>query len=73
MLRFTAIQVEFAAHVVGLLVGQLPASVRNDVEQLRGGDEAVAIAVEDLEGLVVWFGLVLVDLCVLYDRLSWFF
>ena len=46
-----AIHVRLADHLVHLLVRQLLAQVRHHMAQLRGADEAVAVAVEDFEGL----------------------
>ena len=46
-----AIDVSLADHLVDLLVRELLTQVGHDVTQLGGGDETVAVAVEDLEGL----------------------
>merc|ERR1719482_1117653 len=46
------VNVGLADHLVDLLVGQLLAEVGHDVAQLSRRDEAVAILVEDAEGLL---------------------
>eukprot|EP00413_Alexandrium_margalefii_P011874 CAMPEP_0204533936 /NCGR_PEP_ID=MMETSP0661-20131031/12586_1 /ASSEMBLY_ACC=CAM_ASM_000606 /TAXON_ID=109239 /ORGANISM="Alexandrium margalefi, Strain AMGDE01CS-322" /LENGTH=124 /DNA_ID=CAMNT_0051540357 /DNA_START=83 /DNA_END=454 /DNA_ORIENTATION=+ len=46
-----AVDVRLADHLVDLLVRELLAQVRHDVAKLGRTDEAVAVAVEDLEGL----------------------
>mmetsp|Transcript_2178 Transcript_2178/g.7340 ORF Transcript_2178/g.7340 Transcript_2178/m.7340 type:complete len:210 (+) Transcript_2178:1150-1779(+) len=45
-----AVDVGFAEHLVDFFVGELFAEVGHDVAELGGGDEAVAVLVEDLEG-----------------------
>ena len=46
-----AVDVGLPDHLVDLLVGELLPKVGHDVTELGGGDEAVAVLVEDLEGL----------------------
>ena len=46
-----AINIGLADHFIDLLIGELLAQVGHDVTQLGGGDETVAIAIENLEGL----------------------
>merc|ERR1712199_141159 len=46
------VNVGLAEHLIDLLVGELLAEVGHDVAQLGSGDEAVAVLVEDLEGLL---------------------
>ena len=47
-----AVDVSLADHLVDLLVGELLAEVGHDVTELGGGDEAIAVLVEHLEGLL---------------------
>merc|ERR1719198_207534 len=46
------VNVSLADHLINLLVRQLLAEVGHDVPQLGGRDEAVAVLVEDTEGLL---------------------
>merc|ERR1712057_40607 len=46
------INISLTDHLVDLLVGGLLAEVGHDVTELSSGDEAVAVLVEDLEGLL---------------------
>jgi len=46
-----AILVGLADHLVNLVISQLLANRGHDMTELGGGDEAVVVAVEDLEGL----------------------
>jgi len=46
-----AVNVGLPDHLVDLLISQLLSQVGHDVPQLGGGDEAVAVLVEDTEGL----------------------
>jgi hypothetical protein len=45
------ILVSLSDHLVDLVVGELLADAGHDVSKLSGGDEAVVVAVEDLESL----------------------
>eukprot|EP00442_Polarella_glacialis_P057006 CAMPEP_0115076334 /NCGR_PEP_ID=MMETSP0227-20121206/16373_1 /TAXON_ID=89957 /ORGANISM="Polarella glacialis, Strain CCMP 1383" /LENGTH=128 /DNA_ID=CAMNT_0002463471 /DNA_START=127 /DNA_END=510 /DNA_ORIENTATION=+ len=45
------IDVSLTDHFIHLLVSQLLAQIRHDVTKLCCADEAVAVAIEDLEGL----------------------
>lgn len=45
------ILIRLTDHLVNLVVGQLLADGSHDVAELSGGNEAVVVAVEDLEGL----------------------
>lgn len=47
-----AVDIGLPDHLVHLLVGELLAEVGHDVAQLSRGDEAVAVLVKDLEGLL---------------------
>merc|ERR1719218_220464 len=46
-----AIDISFADHLIGLLVGEFLAKVGHDVSELSSADEAIAVLVEDLESL----------------------
>merc|ERR1712003_256236 len=46
-----AVDVCFPDHLINLLISELLTQVCHDMAQLRGTDKAVAVAVEDLEGL----------------------
>ena len=45
------VNVRLADHLIDLLVGELLTEVGHDVTKLSGGDETIAITIEDLEGL----------------------
>merc|ERR1739841_105350 len=46
-----SVDIGLSDHLIDLLVGELLSKVGHDVSQLSGGDETVAISIEDLEGL----------------------
>jgi len=46
------IDISLADHLIDLLVGELLAEVCHDVAELGGGDETIAVLVEDLERLL---------------------
>lgn len=45
------ILIRLSNHLIHLVIRQLLADTRHDMSELGGGDEAVVVAVEDLEGL----------------------
>merc|ERR1712061_468322 len=57
-----AVDVRFPNHLINLLVGELLTQVCHDMAQLRGTDKAIAIAIENLEGLDELF----LSVCVLH-------
>ena len=46
-----AILVSFPDHLINLIIGQLLADRRHDMSQLGGGDEAIVVAIKNLESL----------------------
>merc|ERR1719215_1240220 len=46
-----SVNVGLADHLIDLFVRQLLAKVRHHMTQLGGADEAIAVAIENLEGL----------------------